>query len=359
MTTVLWRPDPNAMTTPKSYVPRPVPRAVLGNNELAARMEQRNPLYTETLVKSFFTDLADELREQLINGNQITLTDLFTCHITFTGRLDSPDDSLPPLDECLQVRLYPSKRLVDGVRKTAKTERLPMEKKLPLLATAQDTLLELKDVLNPAGALQLTGDDLFFDRTKPGAGECVLEGTESGRTVQSRFIKVETSEIIFMPEIPAQAQPWNNEYRVSVSTHYSEHGTLRTGTYARLLRSPLTLSNFSHPNPPEVGILTGSAASPYVSVISGSVAANEVLRIQVLLDLRADALLFSLLDMKEGGRTGAAVTVTANGEQTVQGFADAAVSSLTIRVNNYAALKEMIRNDYGGWLVDVLNVETA
>ena len=55
-----------------------------------------------------------------------------------------------------------------------------------------------------------------------------------------------------------------------------------------------------------------------------------MLRIQVILDLRADALLFSLLDMHEGGKTGAAMPVTGNGELTLQGFADSAASSLTV-----------------------------
>ena len=75
--------------------------------------------------------------------------------------------------------------------------------------------------------------------------------------------------------------------------------------------------------------------------------------------MRNDALLFSLLDMTEGEKTGAAVSVTANGAVTLQGFADSAVSSLNIRVNAYAARKEMIRNSYGGRLVDVLQIETA
>ncbi|MGR0481496.1 MAG: hypothetical protein ACTFAL_08885 [Candidatus Electronema sp. V4] len=205
----------------------------------------------------------------------------------------------------------------------------------------------------------LTGNDLYFDRSQPGAGECVIEGTAGGKTVQTRFGKIEDSEIILMPDIPAQAHPWNNECSVSVTTRYSERGTLRTGTYSRMLRSPLTLTKMGHPNPPEVGILTGKESSPHVSVTGGSVAADETLRIQTVLDMRQDALLFSLLDMTEGGKTGAAVSVTANGAVTLQGFADSAVSSLNIRVNNYARLKEMIRNSYGGRLVDVLQIETA
>ena len=359
MTTIQWRPEINALTSPQSYVPRQVPRAVLGNDELAARMEQRNPLYTQTLAKSFFIDLADEMSEQLVNGNQVTLDKLFTCHITFTGRLDSPDDPLPPLEESLQVRLYPSRRLVEEVRQAAQTERLPMDKKLPLISSAQDSLLELKDVLNPDGALQLVGDDLFFDRNVPGAGQCVLAGTQSGSSVQTRLLKVEPGEIMLMPEIPAQAQPWNNEYTVSVSTRYTEYGTLRTGTYSRMLRTPLTVPGLGQPVVPETGILTGSSPLAYVSINGGNVTADTRLRIQVIQDLADNRLRFSLLDMREGGLVANEVTVTENGEYILPGFSGSPVITLEITVNDYQSLWDMIRSNYGGRLADVLNVELA
>ena len=83
-----------------------------------------------------------------------------------------------------------------------------------------------------------------------------------------------------------------------------------------------------------------------VSVTGGSVSADTTLRIQAVIDVRRDALLFSLLDMKEGGQSSAAMTVTANGD----------FSSLNIRVNDYAALKTMIRNTYSGRVVDILDV---
>jgi len=330
MTTIQWRPEINALTSPQSYVARHVPRAVLGNDELAARMEQRNPLYTQTLGKSFFMDLADELREQLVNGNQVTLDGLFTCHITFTCRLDGPDDPLPPLADCLQVRLYPARRLAEDVRRDGQAERLPEEKKLPLISSAKDSLLKLKDVLNPDGALQLLGDNLASDLTAPDALQCVIAGTQSGSAVQTRLLKAEPGEILLIPEIPAQAHPWNNEYTVSVSVRYTERGTLRAGTYSRMLRAPLTVSGMWEATPPLTGILTGKEASAHVNVTGGSVSANETLRIQALLDQRADALLLSLLDMSEGGRAGAAVSVTADGAVTVPGFSGSAVSSLNL-----------------------------
>ncbi len=357
MTTIQWRPEINALTTPQSYRILFLPRNVVGTKDMAARMAAALPNYSEKEFRAFI-DLHNQLiAESLSNGEQVTEENAFTYSLSFTGRLDSPEAPLPPLEECLQVRIYASQPFVNSIRQVAKTERLPMEKKLPIIATAQDTVLNLNDVLNPQGLLNLTGNNLSFDRTKPDAGGCVIEGTQSGKTVQHRFGKIENSEVSILPDIPEQDNPWNNEYIVSLSTRYSKQGTLRTGTYGRMLRTPLTLSNFSHPNPPEVGILTGSADSPYVSVTSGSVTADETLRIQVVLDMRSDSLRISLLDMQEDGRTGPVIAVTANGEYSLPGFADSAVNSLSIRVNEYTALKEMSRKNYSGRIVDILQIE--
>jgi hypothetical protein len=358
MATIQWRPEVNALTTPQSYRLLFIPRNYPGTNDLAARLAAALPNYSEEEFRTFLAMRNQIIQDSLINGEQLTEENAFTYSVSFTGRLDSPDDPLPPLEECLQVRVHASPPFIAAIRQAAKTERLPMEKRLPLISTAQDTLFKLNDVLTPQGVLQLAGEDLYFD-PEGGSGGCVIEGTAGGRAVQTRFPMISSTAVMLMPNVPVQAHPWNNEYTVSVSTHYSEHGTLRTGTYGRMLRSPLTLTKMGHPNPPEVGILTGSAVSAQVSVTGGAVAADEMLRIQVILDLRQDCLLFNLIDMKEEGRAGAAVTVTANGALTLQGFSGSAVSSLSIRVNSYAALKDMIHNNYGGRLVDVLEVKVA
>ncbi|WP_417909382.1 hypothetical protein, partial [Candidatus Electronema sp. PJ] len=199
--------------------------------------------------------------------------------------------------------------------------------------------------------LQLNGTDLYFDR-KLGTGECVIEGTASGRKVQTRFLKVEQREIMLMPDIPTQTHPWNNEYTITVSTRYTEHGTLRTCTYERRLRTPLVIPTLDLGQ--ATGILSGAADVPYVQVVGGTTSGEATLRIQVLLDLQADCLRFNLLDMTEGGTAGAVVNVTANGDITLPGFAGSPVTTLDIRVLEYAALKEMLRNDYKCRLVDVL-----
>ena len=353
MTTIQWRPAVNALTTPSSYKMLFLPRNVVDSRELASRMAAELPNYTVEEMGTILATRNKIIRQSLINGEQVTEENNITYSLSFTARLDSPYDTPPPIEECLQVRIHPSPPFVAEVRHEGNLERLSQDKKLPLISTAEDTLLKLDNVLNPNGVLRLTGEDLFFDEEQ-GMGECVIQGTESGRAVQSRLNLVSNSAIMLMPDVPAQAQPWNNEYTISVTTHYTEHGTPRTGTYERMLRTPLTINGFGE----ETGILTDNAAAPYVALTGGTASEDTRLRVQVLQDLTEEQLLFSLLDMKEGGTAGATVMVRQNGDYTLPGFSGSPLSSLTIRIDDYAALWDMIRNSYSGRLLDVLDVKS-
>jgi len=355
MTKIQWRPQVNALTTPPSYRAQVVPHNIAGYNEMAADISAGHPNYNADLIRSLAPLMMEWIQTRMINGDQVTFEDALTIHTTIIGRMDSPDDPLPNDEELLQVKAYASRPFVRKVRREALLERLPMNEKLPLITSAEDTKFKLADVLNPGGVLRLTGGNLFFEEEDPNSG-CIIQGTRSGETKQSVFGSVSNTGILLVPDIPAQDDPWNNEYRVSVTTRYTEHGTPRGGTYRRRLRSPLAVSILGGEEPIHVGILTGSGATAYAVITGGTVSADERLRIQVTQDLTEEALLFSLLDMKEEGAAGAEVNVTANGDYSLPGFGGSAVSSLSITVNDYAALWEMIRNDYGGRLVDILEV---
>lgn len=357
MATIQWRPEINALTTPQSYRILAIPRNSAGTEDLAADISLRHPNFDKADILTILRAEDKAIQARLLNGEQVTKEGCFSWYLSFTGKLDNPDDSPPSLNEALQVRVRVSPPFVTAVRQGAQTERLPAVKKAPLINTAEDTLLELNNVLNPSGLLRLTGKDLSFDY-KQGVGACVIHGTRSGESIQSRFGKITDSEVIIMPDIPAQDDSWNNEYTVSISTRYSEHGTLRTGVYTRSLRTPLAVNGLGKDKFPEVGILTGAAASPTVSIIGGKAKADEVLRVQAVFDLRQDCLLFSLLNMTEGGRISAAISVCTEGEYGLTGFAGSVVTSLRIRVNDYTALRESVRDEYSGRLVDVLAVTT-
>jgi hypothetical protein len=353
MATVLWRVVPNALTTPRSYRVLITPRNSADTEDLAADIALHHPNFNKADILTILNAEDEAILNRLINGEQVTKTGNFSWFLSCTGRLNSPEDPLPPPDESLHINSRVNPHFLERLCRDARFERLPMQQKQPLVTTARDTVLDLVDVLNPQGLLQLTGENLYFD-LKQETGNCVIAGTESGSTTQSRFGPISDSEIIVMPNIPAQSNPWNNEYTVSISTHYTEHGTLRTGTYGRMLRTPLAVTGISlgHEN----GILSGKEAVPNAVITGGTFTADETLRIQVIQDLTGKRLLFSLLDMEEQGASGDVVAVTANGTYSLPGFAGSAVSSLEIRVDHYLALWSMIRNDYSGRLVDILDV---
>ncbi len=162
---------------------------------------------------------------------------------------------MPPNDEAVGIRAGFARSFTEDVQRNVHLERQPMAEKLPVITSSEDTVLGLSNVLNPSGALRFTGSDLSFHQGAADEG-CVLEGTRSGRTVQSRFVSISDGEITLLPDIPDQDDSWNNEYLLSIATRYTEHGTLRTDIYRRRLRTPLTASGMDHPNPPETGILT-------------------------------------------------------------------------------------------------------
>ncbi|MCI5157040.1 MAG: hypothetical protein D3906_01125 [Candidatus Electrothrix sp. AUS1_2] len=357
MTTVLWKPEPNNLTTPTSYSVRYMPKGTVGYDELAAEVVQIHPNYAEKDAKNIITAAFERIEVNLINGNQVVLPNAFTFHLSFSARLAAPDDAPPPVEDMLNVRVHASRSLTKTIARNVQLERVPMTEKAPLINTAEATVLGLNNVLNSEGALQLNGTNLLFDPKREDEG-CLLEGTRSGRQKQTRFVSISNTEVILLPDIPAQDEPWNNEYLLSIATHYTENGTLRTGTYRRRLRTPLLVSNFDHPNP-DVGILTGKAAAPYVTLTGGSLSADETLRIQVILNLHKGTLSFNLLDMNEDGEAGPPVLVTADGTCTLSGFSGSALTSLNLTVNNFADLVKMIRSHYSGRLVDVLVLQKA
>jgi hypothetical protein len=351
--TVQWRPEQNALTTPRTYWVRVIPKNSVGYAELAERIVLKNPVCSAEQAESVLRTRDTEILDILLEGDQVSLENAFTYHLSVTAKLDAPDDPLPA-DTKVNALVYAARPLVEALRQSVQLERLPPDQKVPLIAGAEDTVLGLNDVLNPDGVLRLTGTDLLFD-PQAGNGECVLEGTRNGRTVQTRFAMTSNTIILVVPQIPAQPDPWNNEYRVLVSTHYTAHGNLRTGTYQRLLRTPLTITLGN-----DDGILSGDENSPLARVSSGQLSEEVArVRIQAVINARDSQLYLSLLDMNKGGTAGDAVRVTGNDTYTLPGYAGSALTNLEVTVDDYAALISKIREEYTGRIVDILDVSSG
>uniref|UniRef100_UPI0040559F65 hypothetical protein n=1 Tax=Candidatus Electronema sp. TaxID=2698783 RepID=UPI0040559F65 len=353
---IRYRVEQNPLTKPASYRLRFLPQGTAGYDEVAARVALKNPGSSAEQIRNHLRSAMEEIQAMLLEGLQVTLEDALIFRPAFHARLASPDAPLPPMEELLGINISASQPFAKAMQAAAALIREPWTEKIPAIQAAADTVTGLSNVLNPAGVLRLTGSNLAFDWQAPD-NSCVLAGTESGSAAQTQFASISDSEVLLVPHIPAQAHPWNNEYTVAITTRYTEHGSIRTGAYSGRLRTPLTVPELSHPHPPETGILTDSAAAPYVLVTAGSLTADTRLRVQVEHNVQDDILAFKLIDMRDGGAQGMIVPATGNGEFTLPGFSGSAVSSLSIKVENYAALKTLVVNEYDGRLVDVLDVK--
>ena len=351
---VQWRIEPNFLTVPPSYKIRFMPRDSAGTEDLAAAINEENPNYSVEDAKTMLALLERVVQKKLLSGIQVTINGMLSFGLSFTGRLESPNDPMPPVNQSLHVSVRVLQPFLEEIRQQASFEKLPMQKRIPVINSAKDTRLHLPNVLYNKGVLQLTGNNLSITPEAEG-NECLLAGVNRGRRVQEQFGPISNARLVFVPDIPSQNEPWQNEYILSVSSRFSVHGSPRTGIYHRRLRSVLMIDDLSGET--GAGILSDSSAeAPCVTLTGGEIAADEMLQVQAVFDIRNSLLRLNLLSMTEDGPAGEAVTVQADGEYTLPGFAGSAVGSLTVNVADYAALLKLVRDQYYGRLADVLDI---
>ena len=351
---IQYKIEVNPLTTPHSCRIRFVARNSAGREDIAADIALRHPNFSKSDILSLLYTEDEVIALRLLNGEQVTKEGSCSWFPSFSGRLENPDDPIPPLDECLQINVSVSPPFVERIRQDAQTERIATTDKLPVITSAEDQVLGLKDVLRADGMLRITGSNLLFDR-KDGIGQCLIEGTHNGRAVQTRLGTITNAEITMMPDVPSQAQQWQNEYRLSITTHYTENGTPRTGIYKQMLRTPLGVRIGDN-----AGILSSDSAAPLVTVSGGTLAAEAArVRIQVLYNAPDEELRFRLIDMEEGGKAGDEVRVAANGVYTLLGWTNCDVTTLELTVASYSKLLALVRNPYGNRLVDILDVSVG
>ena len=140
MASIQVRLERNALTTPESLSIRFIARGSAGIDDLAADIALRHPNFSKADILTILNAEDEAVMVRLLNGEQVTKEGSFSWFPSFTGRLDDPDDPLPPLDECLHISTRISPPYLAAFRQSARIERLPMDKKLPLISSARDSL---------------------------------------------------------------------------------------------------------------------------------------------------------------------------------------------------------------------------
>jgi hypothetical protein len=165
-----------------------VHQGIGGYDDIAARLALKNPNWPKDMIKAILMEGHAEIAKMLNEGMQVTLENAFTFRPSLHARLDAPDDQLPPIDKLLEVTVSASQPFIKAVRQNARLERLPPGEKAPVILATEDTVLELNDVLDSAGALRISGNNLAFEKGALGCG-CLIEGTRSGSAVQPQLVR--------------------------------------------------------------------------------------------------------------------------------------------------------------------------
>jgi hypothetical protein len=232
---IQYKVVPNYLTNPPSYTARPVPQDTLDYDALAEQIHLRNPTIPADTAKAVLEAAREVVISQLADGNTINLSGFVSFVTTLPVRLDHPADDLPP--DPVDVKAKPSVVLKEEVTRQAEYVRIPYSEKAPEISAAYDTNTNLADWIRPDHGFRLDGSNIGFDAADPTQGVFLTDA--DGHIVrQTRISLNEPSKIIITPDFGGEsAVSPNIEKTIAVRSRYTEHGQLRTGVYAKHLRS--------------------------------------------------------------------------------------------------------------------------
>ncbi len=225
----------NYLTNPPSYTARPIAQKTLGYDDLAAQIHLHNPTIPTATAKAVLEACREEVIRQLADGNTINLSGFVSFVTTLPVRLDQPTDDLPP--NPVDVKAKPSVVLKQEIAQQAEYLRLPYSEKAPEISAAYDTNTKLVNWIREDHGFRLDGSNIGFDGTDPTQGVFLTDADDN--IVQQTNISLNNpSKIIITPDFGRNpvASP-NVEKTISVRSRYTENGQLRTGEYAKHLRS--------------------------------------------------------------------------------------------------------------------------
>lgn len=231
---------PNLLTSPPSYVARPIAQNTLDYDALAAQISLHNPTIPAETAKAVLEAFREEVIRQLASGNTVNLKGFVSFVVSMPVRLAQPSDSLP--SDPVDVKAKPSVSLKQKVAQQAEYLRLPYAEKSPDISAAYDTNTNIAGWIREDHGFRLDGSNIGFDAADPAQGVFLTDA--DGRTTQQTKISLNNpSKIIITPDFSKKhSAPPNVEKTIAVRARYTANGQLRTGEYSKRLRSTNTVT---------------------------------------------------------------------------------------------------------------------
>jgi len=343
---VRYNIDKNNITTPPSYYARVEPIDTLGVEDVAEQISLNNPNLPVGTIVNIFNLFAEEVKNQLANGNWVKLENFCSFSSSMIGsRVSAADDPLPATAK-VKIRVKPSAPFETNVRDSATYEKIGYINKVPYVAGAKTGYNDLNGILYSGYGLQLAGQHLEYDKLIADEGVFLQEDGAISATKQTNITWNKNARSTVVPTLTATSQG-SVAVLASIKTRYTENGQLKTGSYSGNLRLVNEVASAAldqiifKPYGGSSNIVVDAPAAAQSTLFSLIITSNNVLQIYG-----------QLLDVD--GIPGVAsdpISITAAGDYVVNAGGD----DHTFTVSNYNSLYANVES-FGRFVQEVLRV---
>jgi hypothetical protein len=220
----------NKLTSPISYYCRVSASELLDYPDVAKLINAKVSNIPEATALTVLQTLREVVKEQLLAGNTVNLTNFISFVTSIPGKLTNPLDPVPASK--LSTLGKVSSTLRDEVRQSAEFERAGYTTKEPSIIQVADFASGLANVLRTTLAYDVFGSNIKFNIADQEQGiflEDVREQAYAG------IGNAKISAVCLTSLIPI-SEGYANEFTLSVKTKYTESGTIRTTAYKNPVR---------------------------------------------------------------------------------------------------------------------------
>lgn len=331
---------PNALTNPPSFTARVESNIIMDYQEMAIQINLHNPTIPVVTAKSVLESFREEVKTQLLNGNTVNLTNFVSFVPTLPVRLNAATDPLPP--SSLDIKAKPSATFKTECNQAATYLRLGYPTKDPSIIEATDTNTGLIAYMENGKGFRIDGRNLGFDSTDAILG--IFTTDSAGLETHQTNISINDPSRIVITAAGALASTSYVETTLTAINKYTENGTLRTGTYARKIRTAVQLGAAEDNLVFCIGVTTSQVEVTAVSETTGQVVLVASLNQSNVIEVKAK---------KVGGAFWASVQITATGVYPIT--YDGGDEAISIDVNDLTVFNDNIVA-YGRYMQEVLNL---
>lgn len=344
----------NKLTSPVSYYCRVSAREVLDFPDVAALLNAKNPTVPTAVALSILNDLREVVKEQLLAGKTVNLTNFCSFVTTLPVKLASPIDPLP--SNKLSVSGKISTTMRDQMRNEAEFVREGYTSKEPSIIQMVDTQRDIAGTIQSTFPFTVFGSNLKFNSADPDQGLFLNDGTndefrvdiysENGNARVTGIITGEPADL---------ADGVLNEYSLQSRTKYTETGNLRTTSYSKPIRQRIVTSATSRDQ-----LYSKIAGNDlwFAELNSSTVSSSDFAYGNLVLRRDTFGVITARMQNypKFGGTvvTGDPITISANGLVSIPGIGE--ILTYVVTIQNFSQI-EALMDKYSGELVEPLMVE--